>query len=140
MITVAWRRLCSTRVRSCAEQPLIISPLARSITADTTEVQRWATGLNDYWPTIQNGLGELPVEINAVSERIYEECKREDDMINDHLDMLIELLQGYKVSGKSRLLERASARRHRICASASRKLCKPSSVPSRRPPIKVDAR
>ena len=60
-------------------------------------MQRWATGLNDYWPTIQTGLVELPIEMNAVSERIREECIREDEVINDHLDMLIELLQGYKV-------------------------------------------
>ncbi|CAF0927168.1 unnamed protein product [Adineta ricciae] len=66
------------------------------ISTDSTEVQRWATGLNDYWPTIQTGLVELPIEMNAVSERIREECIREDEVINDHLDMLIELLQGYK--------------------------------------------
>jgi hypothetical protein len=36
--------------------------------------------------------------MNAVSERIHEQCKRDDDVINDHLDMLIELLQGYKVT------------------------------------------
>ena len=67
------------------------------ISTDSTDVQRWATGLNDYWPTIQTGLIELPVEMSAVSERIHEECVREDEVINDHLDMLIELLQGYKV-------------------------------------------
>ncbi|CAF0924773.1 unnamed protein product [Adineta ricciae] len=66
------------------------------ISTDSTQVQRWATGLNDYWPTIQTGLVELPIEMNAVSERIREECIREDEVINDHLDMLIELLQGYK--------------------------------------------
>lgn len=69
----------------------------RLISTDTTRIERWATGLNDYWPTIQNGLCELPIEVNAVAERINEECKREDEVINDHLDMLIELLQGYKV-------------------------------------------
>jgi len=72
----------------------------RLISTDTTQVERWATGLNDYWPTIQSGLVELPIEINAVAERINEECKHEDEVINDHLDMLIELLQGYKVRKK----------------------------------------
>ncbi len=67
------------------------------ISTDSTQVERWATGLNDYWPTIQSGLIELPVEINAIAERINEGSKCEDEMINDHLDMLIELLQGYKV-------------------------------------------
>ncbi len=71
--------------------------LFRLISTDSTQVERWATGLNDYWPTIQNGLVELPVEINAIGERINEEGKYEDEIINDHLDMLIELLQGYKV-------------------------------------------
>jgi hypothetical protein len=70
----------------------------RLISTDTTQVERWATGLNDYWPTIQSGLVELPIEINAVAERINEQCKHEDEVINDHLDMLIELLQGYKVT------------------------------------------
>jgi hypothetical protein len=71
------------------------------ISTDQTQVERWATGLNDYWPTIQSGLIELPIEINAVGERINEECKHENEVINDHLDMLIELLQGYKVRKKS---------------------------------------
>ncbi len=71
--------------------------LFRLISTDSTQVERWATGLNDYWPTIQTGLVEIPVEINAVAERIDEECKCEDEIINDHLDMLIELLQAYKV-------------------------------------------
>jgi hypothetical protein len=74
--------------------------LFRLISTESTQVERWATGLNDYWPTIQNGLIELPIEINAIGERINEECKCEDDIINDHLDMLIELLQAYKVPKK----------------------------------------
>jgi len=74
--------------------------LFRLISTESTQVERWATGLNDYWPTIQNGLIELPIEINAIGERINEECKCEDDIINDHLDMLIELLQAYKVPEK----------------------------------------
>ena len=71
--------------------------VVRLISTDSTQVERWATGLNDYWPTIQTGLAEVPVEINAMAERIQEGSKCEDQMINDHLDMLIELLQGYKV-------------------------------------------
>ena len=35
--------------------------------------------------------------MSAVSERINVQCKRDDAMISDHLDLLIELLQGYKV-------------------------------------------
>jgi hypothetical protein len=71
---------------------------SRLISTDSTEIERWATGLNDYWPSIQTGLVHLPVEINAIAERLHEECKHEDEMINDHLDMLIELIQGYKVT------------------------------------------
>ena len=70
---------------------------SRLISTDSTQVERWATGLNDYWPTIQRGLVDIPIEINAIAERINDECKCEDEMINDHLDMLIELLQAYKV-------------------------------------------
>ena len=76
----------------------------RLISTDSTQVERWATGLNDYWPTIQSGLVDLPVEINAVAERIHEECKHEDEVINDHLDMLIELLQGYRVMNRRSIL------------------------------------
>ncbi|CAF3840896.1 unnamed protein product [Adineta steineri] len=79
-----------------AEEYFRIEKALQSISTDSTQVQRWATGPNDYWPTIQNGLNELPIEINAVAERIKEECIHEDEIINDHLDMLIELLQGYK--------------------------------------------
>ncbi len=43
------------------------------------------------------------MEVNAVAERINEECKCEDEIINDHLDMLIELLQAYKVKYNFRL-------------------------------------
>ncbi len=43
------------------------------------------------------GLVDLPVEMNAISGRMTEQCKCDDEVINDHLDMLIELLQGYKV-------------------------------------------
>ena len=111
----------------------------RLISADTTEVERWATGLNDYWPTIQSGLVELPVEINAVSERIYEECKREDDVINDHLDMLIDLLQGYKVSKEDFSARRAPVFQTRICVNGSKKPYKPNSEPFKKPPIKTDA-
>jgi hypothetical protein len=38
--------------------------------------------------------------MNALSERMNEQYKRDDEVINDHLDMLIELLQGYKVKEK----------------------------------------
>ncbi|CAF3944871.1 unnamed protein product [Rotaria sordida] len=67
----------------------------QALASDSTSIDRWATGPNDYWPTIQIGLGSLPIEINAISERVNEQCKRNDEVINDHLDMLIELLQGY---------------------------------------------
>ncbi|CAF4600482.1 unnamed protein product [Rotaria sp. Silwood2] len=79
-----------------ADEYLAIEKSLQLISTDSTRIERWATGLNDYWPTIQSGLVEIPVEINAVAERINEECKHEDEVINDHLDMLIELLQGYK--------------------------------------------
>ena len=68
------------------------------ISTDSTRIERWATGLNDYWPTIQSGLVELPTEINAVAECFNEGYKWEDEIISDHLDMLVELLQGYKVT------------------------------------------
>jgi hypothetical protein len=35
--------------------------------------------------------------MNAISGRMTEQCKRDDEVINDHLDTLVELLQGYKV-------------------------------------------
>lgn len=65
--------------------------------SDSTTVDRWATGPNDYWPRIQVGLADLPLEMNALSERLKEQCKRDNEVINEHLDMLVELLQGYKV-------------------------------------------
>jgi hypothetical protein len=71
--------------------------LIRTLGSDSTTIDRWATGPNDYWPTIQIGLADLPVEINAISERMKEQYKRDDEVINDHVDLLIELLQGYKV-------------------------------------------
>jgi hypothetical protein len=64
---------------------------------DAALVDRWATGPNDYWPAIRIGLGTLPVEINAVAERILEQYKRDDQILSEHLDLLIDLLQGYKV-------------------------------------------
>ncbi|CAF3528936.1 unnamed protein product [Rotaria sp. Silwood1] len=73
-----------------------IEKALQTLGSDSTSIDRWATGPNDYWPTIQIGLGNLPVEINAISERINEQYKRDDEVISDHLDMLIELLQGYK--------------------------------------------
>jgi hypothetical protein len=36
--------------------------------------------------------------MHALSGRIEEQCKRDDEVINEHLDMLIELLLGYKVN------------------------------------------
>lgn len=82
-------------MRSC-EANSIVPP--RTLSADATIIDRWATGPNDYWPSIQIGLTDLPVEMHAVAERLQEQRKRDDDVINDHLDMLIDLLQGYKVS------------------------------------------
>ncbi|CAF0891827.1 unnamed protein product [Rotaria sordida] len=79
-----------------ADEYLAIEKSLQLISSDSTRIERWATGLNDYWPTIQGGLATLPFEINAVAERINEECRYADEVINDHLDMLIELLQGYK--------------------------------------------
>ncbi|CAF3308914.1 unnamed protein product [Rotaria socialis] len=79
-----------------ADEYWAIEKSLQLISTDPTRIERWATGPNDYWPTIQTGLTELPIEMNAVAERINEECKREDEVINDHLDMLIELFQGYK--------------------------------------------
>ncbi len=73
---------------------------SRTLGSDPTTIDRWATGHNDYWPRIQIGLVDLPVEMNALSERMNEQYKRDDEVINDHLDMLIELLQGYKVKEK----------------------------------------
>ncbi|CAF0978841.1 unnamed protein product [Adineta steineri] len=68
----------------------------QALSSESTNIDRWATGSNDYWPTIQVGLADLPVEMSAISERIHEQCKRDDEVISDHLDMLIDLLQGYK--------------------------------------------
>ena len=98
MIFYKWRNLCSKRhsLDSHSERAVLFHR-PRLISTDSTQIEQWATGLNDYWPSIQSGLVELPVEINAVAERMHEQCKREDEMINDHLDMLIELIQGYKV-------------------------------------------
>ncbi|CAF1157950.1 unnamed protein product [Rotaria sordida] len=64
--------------------------------SDSTTIDRWATGPNDYWATIQIGLTDLPSEMNAISERINERYKRDDEVINDHFHLLIDLLQGYK--------------------------------------------
>ncbi|CAF4506320.1 unnamed protein product [Rotaria sp. Silwood2] len=72
-----------------------IEKTLQTIGSDSTSIDRWATGPNDYWPTIQVGLSNLPVEIDAISERINEQYKRDDEVINDHFDLLIELLQGY---------------------------------------------
>ncbi|CAF1173442.1 unnamed protein product [Rotaria sordida] len=63
---------------------------------NSTTIDRWATGPNDYWATIQIGLTDLPSEMNAISERINERYKRDDEVINDHFHLLIDLLQGYK--------------------------------------------
>lgn len=70
----------------------------RTLGSDPTTIDRWATGPNDYWPRIQVGLADLPVEMNALSERMKEQCQRDNEVINEHLDMLIDLLQGYKVN------------------------------------------
>jgi len=78
----------------------LIDDVFRTLASDPTTIDRWSTGLNDYWPKIQVGLTDLPVEINALSERMNEQCKRGDEVINDPLDMLVELLQGYKVRKK----------------------------------------
>lgn len=94
MNTVEWKNLYSTFPHSKLSHRF---HSFRLISTDSTQIERWATGLNDYWPTIQKGLLDIPVEINAIAERIHEEGKHEDEMINDHLDMLIELLQGYRV-------------------------------------------
>ncbi|CAF5095423.1 unnamed protein product [Rotaria sp. Silwood1] len=64
--------------------------------SDSTTIDRWATGPNDYWATIQIGLTDLPSEMNAISERINERYTRDDEAINDHFHLLIDLLQGYK--------------------------------------------
>ena len=78
----------------------MIHDLFRTLGSDPTTVDRWAMGPNDYWPRIQVGLADLPMEMNALSERIKEQCKRDNEVINEHLDMLVELLQGYKVNKK----------------------------------------
>jgi hypothetical protein len=75
----------------------LIDYIFRTLGSDPTTVDRWSTGPNDYWPKIQVGLTDLPVEMNALSERMNEQCKRSDEVINYPLDMLVELLQGYKV-------------------------------------------
>ncbi|CAF0910447.1 unnamed protein product [Didymodactylos carnosus] len=79
-----------------AETFYSIEKQIQSLSTDTTEVDRWALGVNEYWSTIQKGLSQLPMELNAVAERITEQYKREDELISDHIDMLIDLLQGYK--------------------------------------------
>ncbi|CAF0967319.1 unnamed protein product [Adineta ricciae] len=68
----------------------------QTLSTDSTKVDRWATGANDYWPLIQLGLAQLPVEMGAVSERLQEQYRRDEDIINDHLDLLIDILYGYK--------------------------------------------
>ncbi|CAF3514010.1 unnamed protein product [Rotaria sp. Silwood1] len=74
--------------RACILVPILGS--------DSTTIDRWATGPNDYWATIQIGLTDLPSEMNAISERINERYTRDDEAINDHFHLLIDLLQGYK--------------------------------------------
>ena len=76
----------------------LTNDLFRALGSDPSSIDRWATGPNDYWPRIQVGLADLPMEMNALSERVKEQCKRDDEVINEHLDMLVELLQGYKVN------------------------------------------
>ncbi|CAF1110489.1 unnamed protein product [Didymodactylos carnosus] len=66
------------------------------LSSDPTVVDPWAMGVNEYWSIIQTGLSQLPIELNAVSERMNEQYKREDELMSDHVDMLIDLLQGYK--------------------------------------------
>ena len=68
------------------------------MSTDTSNIDRWATGPNDYWPAIQIGLASLPAEINALSERLNGQVQRDNELINEHLDMLVDLLEGYKVS------------------------------------------
>ena len=69
----------------------------RALGTDLTTIDRWATGPNDYWPRIQQGLTNLPAEVNKLSLQIKDQYQRVDEIIADHLDALIELLQGYKV-------------------------------------------
>lgn len=92
-------------------------------------------GPNDYWPRIQVGLADLPMEMNALSERMKEQCKRDNEVINEHLDMLVELLQGYKVHEKmfstldsSIFLHRIYANDSKILYKTNRKLCKNSAI------------
>lgn len=73
----------------------------RALGTDLTTIDRWATGPNDYWPRIQQGLTSLPAEMNKLSVQIKDQYQRVDEIIADHLDALIELLQGYKVNSIS---------------------------------------
>ena len=78
------------------------------------------------------------MEITALAERINEQCKRDDDVIDDHLDALIELLQGYKVRRK--LSHSVPIVRFRTCANDWKTPFKRSRKPFRRPAISRDAR
>lgn len=96
-------RLHSLRTKSAVSilnllTNLLSSSSSRTLSADTSNIDRWATGPNDYWPAIQIGLASLPAEINAVSERLNGQVQRDSELINEHLDMLVDLLEGYKVS------------------------------------------
>lgn len=67
------------------------------MSSDSSTIDRWATGPNDYWPAIQLGLATLPNEMNSLSQQLTTQSKRDDELITEHLDMLIDLLEGYKV-------------------------------------------
>ncbi|CAF3308812.1 unnamed protein product [Rotaria socialis] len=105
-----------------------IEKTLQTLGSDSTNVDRWATGPNDYWPTIQTGLGSLPIEVNAISERMNEQFKRNDQVISEHLDMLVDLLQGYKdlckrfeeaLQNEKKALQKANNQQQRSSTAAS---------------------
>ena len=75
----------------------------RALSSDSTMIDQWAMGSNNCWLTIQTVLANLPIEINAVSEKINEQYQRNDEAIGEHLDILIDLLQAYKVRQSKRM-------------------------------------
>jgi hypothetical protein len=76
--------------------------------------------------------------MNALSGRIKEQCKRDDEVINEHLDMLIELLLGYKVTEWILFSYRIHSFLVRIYVNDSKKLYKTNKKPHKKPIINKD--
>ncbi|XP_064631538.1 sorting nexin-8-like isoform X2 [Lineus longissimus] len=79
-----------------ANDMLYLGKELSSLSSDSTVLTSWATGANNTWSQLKAGFKKICIEFAAISDKSAEKAKREDELVSEVVNILLDLVVAYR--------------------------------------------